>query len=1032
MKSNNAPTAEVLKVFETVPNMYLILSPDLFILTASDLYLEATQTVREKLVGRHIFEAFPDNPAAPDADGVKNIHASLQRVLATRQPDQMPVQHYDVPDPTQPGAFLERYWLPSHTPVLDGQGEISYIIQLATNITDTIKTNHQLKASQDREIAALAEVERQRIQLQTIIEQAPVALAFLKGKDHRIESANPLMCKMWGRQQADVLGRLLWEVLPEARGQGFEQQIATVLRTGIPHEGKEAPTQLERSGMLETVYFNYVYQPLYNGQGAITGVLIAAADVTEQVLARKQVEQSEKVLQALNQELAATIEELRAANEATQGVNQEIRDTQQQLQQLNQQLEARVAERTQALEMALDRTQRLNGQIQDQQQLLERILGSVPASIATLSGPEHRYSFFNAGYQALSGGRTRLGLSVAEVLPEMVEQGFVGLLDQVYQTGKPFMGQETPARVYDSRTGKPELRYVDFIYQPLPAAAGGTQGILAFILEVTEKVLARQQIEALQAELLLQTQQQLRERENFYQVFEQAPVIVALLRGPGHFFYYRNPAFQALFPERALAGRPYAEAMPEIVAAGLMAELDRVYATGETYYGTELPAITTPPDGSLPHERYYDFTYQAYRENGQIEGVSIFAYDVTGRVASRREADRQRQRLQTLFMEAPAAICILDGPDLVYELVNPTYQQLFPGRALLGKPIAQALPELVGHQVLETFRQVYQTGKTHQEQGILIPIARPQDGRLEDRYFNYIQQARFSQDGQTDGVLVFAFEVTQQVQSHQQAQAMAKQLAAANDELRAANEEIESTNEELRVANQRLLRTNVDLDNFIYTASHDLKAPIGNIEGLMHTLVRNLSKESKQSERVQEITGLILWSVERFKKTIASLTEVVKLQKENSLEAVWVNLSGTIEDVLLDLEPLIRSSQAQLTIDVQACPVLRFSEKNLRSVVYNLLSNAIKYRSPERVPRIHISCQNTSDYQVLTVSDNGLGMEPRQLNQLFTMFKRFHDHVEGSGIGLYMVKKMVENASGMIEVESQPGEGTTFRVYCKS
>src|SRR3712207_492104 len=122
MNYTNAPPAQVLKVFETVPNMYLILSPDLYILTASDLYLEATQTTRQKLVGRHIFEAFPDNPAIPDADGVKNIHASLQRVLSTRKPDQMPVQHYDVPDPAQPGVFLERYWLPSHTPVLDEQG----------------------------------------------------------------------------------------------------------------------------------------------------------------------------------------------------------------------------------------------------------------------------------------------------------------------------------------------------------------------------------------------------------------------------------------------------------------------------------------------------------------------------------------------------------------------------------------------------------------------------------------------------------------------------------------------------------------------------------------------------------------------------------------------------------------------------------------------------------------------------------------------------------------------------------------------
>jgi signal transduction histidine kinase len=68
-------------------------------------------------------------------------------------------------------------------------------------------------------------------------------------------------------------------------------------------------------------------------------------------------------------------------------------------------------------------------------------------------------------------------------------------------------------------------------------------------------------------------------------------------------------------------------------------------------------------------------------------------------------------------------------------------------------------------------------------------------------------------------------------------------------------------------------------------------------------------------------------------------------------------------------------------------------------------------------------------FHLLTVSDNGLGMKPGQVNQLFTMFRRFHNHVEGSGIGLYMVRKMVENASGKIEVESQPGEGTTFRIY---
>lgn len=235
----------------------------------------------------------------------------------------------------------------------------------------------------------------------------------------------------------------------------------------------------------------------------------------------------------------------------------------------------------------------------------------------------------------------------------------------------------------------------------------------------------------------------------------------------------------------------------------------------------------------------------------------------------------------------------------------------------------------------------------------------------------------------------------------------------------------------LEVQNERLVQINNDLDNFIYTASHDLKAPISNIEALLQALLRTLPPESLSMERPKRITSLMQESVERFKKTIANLTEVVKLQKENSREAVMVDLLDVIKDVRFDLEQLIQSSGAQLEVDVSDCPCIHFSEKNLRSVVYNLLSNAIKYRAPERVPQVQITCKSTSDYYVLLVKDNGLGIDTRHTDQLFVMFKRLHSHVEGTGIGLYMVKKMVENAGGRIEVKSQLGEGTTFLVYFK-
>lgn len=154
------PSAEILKALETAPNIYLILSPDLYIITASNAYLEATETTREMIVGKHIFEAFPDNPELPDADGVQNINASLQEVLRTGKPHKMRIQRYDVPDIRQPGKFITRYWDPSHTPVFDENGELSYIIQLANNITEQVladKIRQKLEIS-ERHFRLLADL----------------------------------------------------------------------------------------------------------------------------------------------------------------------------------------------------------------------------------------------------------------------------------------------------------------------------------------------------------------------------------------------------------------------------------------------------------------------------------------------------------------------------------------------------------------------------------------------------------------------------------------------------------------------------------------------------------------------------------------------------------------------------------------------------------------------------------------------------------------------------------------------------------
>lgn len=232
--------------------------------------------------------------------------------------------------------------------------------------------------------------------------------------------------------------------------------------------------------------------------------------------------------------------------------------------------------------------------------------------------------------------------------------------------------------------------------------------------------------------------------------------------------------------------------------------------------------------------------------------------------------------------------------------------------------------------------------------------------------------------------------------------------------------------------NEQLIRTNIDLDNFIYAASHDLKAPIFNIEGLLQILVDSLPAQVMEKQDLEGVMGMISHSIARFKRTIDHLTEVTKLQKENNQDAVVVNLSEVIQEVRLDLAPQLQTAKAELDIDVDDCPHIRFSEKNLRSVVYNLISNAIKYRSPKRTPKVQILCRTEGDYAALYVRDNGLGMDLTKKHKLFSMFGRLHDHVEGSGVGLYMVKKIVENADGRIEVESEIGVGSTFKVYLRT
>jgi PAS domain S-box-containing protein len=374
-----------------------------------------------------------------------------------------------------------------------------------------------------------------------------------------------------------------------------------------------------------------------------------------------------------------------------------------------------------------------------------------------------------------------------------------------------------------------------------------------------------------------------------------------------------------------------------------------------------------------------------------------------------KEADRKVKQnaelLQKLFLEVPALVGLVRAADQQYLLANPLYRKLFGNRLLVGKTLREAHAELVHQGILEDIDKVFATGKPYVGKEVPLMIDRHNNGSLTQSFFNIVIQPLMDGDGKPEAVLIFAVEVTELVQ---------------------ARTKLVSTNEELSHKNIELQRTNNDLDNFVYTASHDLKSPIANMEGLSN-LLRDILRE-KLGPEDQQLLGMLAEAIDKLKQTIADLAEITKVQKDLHAKVEPLAFEQVLQDVLQDVDGLAKDTGAVVQADFKVSDLL-YARKNLRSILYNLVSNAIKYRNPERPPQVRISTFTDGDYVVLQVQDNGLGIKKGQEQKLFNMFKRLHNHVEGTGIGLYIVKRIIENNGGRIEVESELGEGTIFRVY---
>ena len=286
-------TKEYVNIFEQSSELLVVIDTNFAIVAASDSFLKTTATVRENIVGRDIFEIFPDNPDDKTANGESIVRASFNRVIKNKTKDVLPVVKYDISKPESEGGGYElKYWQATSSPVLDENNNVKYIIHRTEDITENKILITQLEF--DKKALKLLEDSEKRHNM--MLMKSPFAFAVLKGKNMVITLANDSIKEMWGKGN-DVEGKPLFDVIAELKDSAFPGLVDKVYTTGIPFYGDELLAPILRNGKLEDAYFNFVYQPYLEADETISGVTIIAIEVTNEVNAKQKIKDSQQQLQ---------------------------------------------------------------------------------------------------------------------------------------------------------------------------------------------------------------------------------------------------------------------------------------------------------------------------------------------------------------------------------------------------------------------------------------------------------------------------------------------------------------------------------------------------------------------------------------------------------------------------------------------------------------------------------------------------------------------------------------------------------------
>jgi PAS domain S-box-containing protein len=511
------------------------------------------------------------------------------------------------------------------------------------------------------------------------------------------------------------------------------------------------------------------------------------------------------------------------------------------------------------------------------------------------------------------------------------------------------------------------------------------------------------------------------ERQRFNDLYWQAPSCMVILKGPDHVYEMANNSYLQLINKKNIIGKSFKKIRPETAEQGIIEILDQVYRTGKTFSANEmLIKLDKEANGEIV-DFYHDLLIQPHKgQNGKIDGVFFFFIDVTEKVESRKKIEESEKRYRELIQNLPVAAysCDAEGHILVY---NKAAATLWGREPKIGKdkwsgswkvynkngnplpqdmcPIAIALTE----------------GRAITDQEILVE--RPNGDKL-----NIVPHPVPFMDssGRITGAVNMLIDITESKKAEEN-------IKKQNLELIIQYQEKKDQAAELFMTNKELLKTNTELDRFVYSVSHDLRSPLTSILGLIFFIEED-SREPDTLEQVKMIRDSIN-RLDRFIKNILSYSQ----NNRTGLETKKIHIKKTINEIVDSVRNITEAKGISFEIDIDEQKPFYSDWQRFNTILENLIFNAIKYHTEEVSGRyLKVSGTTNNEELRLSISDNGIGIDAPYHGKIFDMFYRLSGKTPGSGFGLYIVKETLEKMHGKIEVQSEIGVGTTFIITLKN